>query len=172
MGGAQNMRANTLHMMMVLQHTIAKTTFRIKGVIQKLVYSKIKCYIWHMKYIETNKLISTVKVLLCPHKYETFKVGEFPLVAAYCKKCGKVKFGNCVYHTGTTYQKSYKGADAINFVKGFSDSLASRCESIKRIQQQTGQSLWDYKEQAYRDAHETVDRYNEIVGVLENKLYR
>ena len=33
---------------------------------------------------------------------------------------------------------------------------------------QFGQNLWDYKEEIYRDEHETIDGYNEIVRVLEN----
>lgn len=115
-------------------------------------------------------IIRIVRVRLCFCKYKTFKVGRFPLVAAYCAKCGIVKFGNCMYYDGTTYQKKYKGDDAINFVKEFVDRLANRDKMIHKFEEQTGYSLWDYKEHIYREEHETIDRYNEIVRLLENAL--
>jgi hypothetical protein len=95
-------------------------------------------------------------------------VGRFPLVAAYCHKCGKVKFGNCVYYDGTTYQKTYKGDEAINFVRKFSEELICKNKVINDFEMQTGLNLWDHKEQIYREEHETIDKYNEIVCALEN----
>lgn len=50
------------------------------------------------------------------HKYRKFKIGGFPLVAAICEKCGKIKDGNSVYCDGSVYQNSYKGQKAKEYI--------------------------------------------------------
>jgi len=125
----------------------------------KILNKLAKCKQW---------IIRSVSVRLCFHKYTQFKVGRFPLVASYCHKCGKVKFGNCIYYDGTIYQKVYRGDEAINFVREFAKNLESRNKMMSDFETQFGQNLWDYKEEIYRDEHETIDGYNEIVRVLKN----
>ena len=114
-------------------------------------------------------ILSIVSAHFCFHKYETFRVGAFPLVAAYCRKCGRVKFGNCIYYDGSTYQDVYKGEEAMNFISKFAEYLKRRNKIMVDFEKQTGKNLCDYKEKAYRDEYETIDRYNEIVSALTNE---
>lgn len=117
------------------------------------------------KHIKFNLLWKRLRMHLCLHKYETFKVGEFPLVAAFCTNCGRVKFGNRIYHDGTTYQKVYNGNKAINFVKEFIITLENRNKIIMDMRKQ---NLLDYTEDHYTKDYETINRYNKIICMLEN----
>jgi hypothetical protein len=109
-----------------------------------------------------------VSVRFCYHNYKSFRVGRFPLVACYCSKCGKVKYGNSIYYDGSTYQKNYKGENAIDFVKEKAEYLRNRDKSFAEIKQNIGLDLFDSNEYILRQNYETIEEYDRIVVVLLN----
>lgn len=109
-----------------------------------------------------------VSVRFCFHDYKNFRVGRFPLIACYCPKCGKVKHGNAIYYDGSVYQESYKGTEAIEFVKEKSRYLQDRDKSFAEMKQKFGIDLFDFKEIMLRQEYETIEEYDRIVSVLLN----
>jgi hypothetical protein len=112
-----------------------------------------------------KKLIK--KLQICFHAYKSFRVGPFPLIACYCPKCGKVKYGNAVYYDGSVYQKSFKGIEAVNFVKEISEYLRARDKSFAEIKQKTGIDFY-FNEVLLREKYETIEEYDRIADVLLN----
>lgn len=114
--------------------------------------------------------IPRVRVRFCFHDYKNLRVGKFPLIACYCPKCGKVKYGNAVYYDGSVYQKSYKGIKSIEFVKEKSDYLRERNKSFVEYKQKLGIDLFDFNEVLLRYEYETIEEYDRIANVISNAL--
>ena len=112
------------------------------------------------------KLKVAIRHFFCVHDYRPVLVGRFPLVAAYCPRCSTFLFGNCVYYDGTTYQKKYKGDDAINFINGFLMDLKNRDKFLKDLSNEYPYDFFNSKEQEYRSNFESIERYQEIINEL------
>lgn len=121
-----------------------------------------------MEIFRTKTLTMHRIFTICFHDYKNLRVGRFPLIACYCPKCGKVKYGNVVYYDGSVYQKSYKGTEAIEFVKEKLEYLTSRNNSFAEIKQNLGIDLFDFNEIILREEYETIEEYDRIVNVLLN----
>lgn len=123
-----------------------------------------------IKKLQKAFAIPRVSVRFCFHNYKNIRVGRFPLIACYCPKCGKIKYGNAIYYDGSVYQKSYKGTEAIEFVKEKSDYLRERDKFFAEYKQKTGKDLFDYKEVLLREDYETIEEYDRIANVISNAL--
>ena len=109
-----------------------------------------------------------IKNNLCYHNYYNLKVGRFPLVACYCSKCGKVKFGNSIYYDGSIYQKSFKGIEAIEFVKEKLEYLINRNKSFAKLKLNLGIDLFDFNEILLREEYETIEEYYRVIKIISN----
>lgn len=112
--------------------------------------------------------IPHVSVRFCYHDYKNFRVGRFPLIACYCPKCGKVKYGNAIYYDGSVYQKSYKGTEAVEFIKEKSEYLRERDKFFAEYKQKLGIDLFNFDEVMLREEYETIEEYDRIANLLLN----
>lgn len=112
-----------------------------------------------------NRILSSLIKYFSPHNYVSFKVGRFPLVAAYSSKDCVVKYGNSVYFDGTIYQRKYIGTNAINFVEKYISELNSRDVSMKIFEEQIGVNLFD-NDNEIRLRRETIGGYEKIIKII------
>lgn len=111
-------------------------------------------------------VLQKIKYTFCIHKYISFKVGKFPLVACYCEKCGTIKIGNCVYYDGTTYQTKLRGEQSIEYLQEKIDYLTNRENNKVLFKKNTGFNFISVQEVGYLSRFETVEGYKKILKKL------
>jgi len=121
-------------------------------------------------------MLKLLKSLFHFHDLIEFRIGRWPLVAAYCK-CGCIKYGNGAYYDGSTYQKTLRGNDAIEFIQEEINRIESKEESIKNMDKimvenqykDRAEMLSSMENDMFLD-YESIEKYNKIKEGLRVSL--
>lgn len=119
------------------------------------------------------KLLNYIKRKFHRHSLIEFKRGGFPLVTAYCDKCGCIKTGNSVYYDGSYFQQTLDDEKAIEFIDEQTTLVKNRHLTIERIKElfTDPENNPSYKQAVYwnntiLNNYETVEDYENIKSMI------